>query len=76
MLPALAVPAAALAGKSARAGGRNTPRDMAKALEMYEKAALNGREDAARALVELYAEKDPGKAAYWKAKLERTPCCR
>jgi uncharacterized protein len=64
-------------GRIWRWGGYGFPPDEAKAIHWYEFAATKfGMDDAMRALIEIYAEDDPEKSAYWKAKLERTPCCR
>jgi hypothetical protein len=54
-----------------RYGNDLTPRDAAKMMDMYEKAARQGVAPAVRALVELYAGKDDAKARYWRERLER-----
>ncbi|HKX37857.1 MAG TPA: hypothetical protein VJN20_04335 [Burkholderiales bacterium] len=59
-----------------RFGNALTARDAAKMMEMYEKAAAQGVLPAMQALAELYREKDPAKADYWKARLEGRACCR
>lgn len=60
-----------------RYGGYGFPPDEAKAAHWYEFAAEKYRlRDAMQALVELYRDKDPRKAAYWKAEAEKKPCCR
>jgi TPR repeat protein len=59
-----------------RFGNALTARDATRMMEMYEKAAAQGMQPAMQALVELYRERDPAKADYWKAQLERQACCR
>jgi TPR repeat protein len=59
-----------------RFGNALTDRDEARMMEMYEKAAAQGMPPAMQALAELYRGKDPAKADYWKAQLERQACCR
>jgi len=59
-----------------RYGGFGFPADAAKAAYWYEDAAKRFRiRDAMQALVELYREKDPKKAQYWKEQLEKQRCC-
>lgn len=54
-----------------RYGNDVTPRDAAKMMEMYEKAAGQGLAPAMRALVELYAGRDEARARYWRERLGR-----
>jgi hypothetical protein len=54
-----------------RYGNDVTPRDAARMMEMYEKAAAQGVAPAMQALVELYAGKDESKAQYWRERLMR-----
>lgn len=54
-----------------RYGNDVTPRDEAKMMEMYEKAAAQGLAPAMQALAELYGGKDEEKARYWRERLRR-----
>jgi TPR repeat protein len=54
-----------------RYGNAETPRDAARMMEMYEKAAAQGMAPAMQALVELYTGKDEKKARYWRERLGR-----
>ncbi|MGQ0546058.1 MAG: tetratricopeptide repeat protein [Betaproteobacteria bacterium] len=59
-------------GRIWRRGGHGFPPDEAKAIHWYEFAAQKYRfRDAMQALVELYRDKDPAKARYWREQMER-----
>ena len=64
-------------GRIWRHGGYGFAPDADKAIHWYEFAARKYRlRDAMHALVELYRDKDPHKAAYWKAEAEKKACCK
>ena len=59
-----------------RYGNAVTARDISKMMDMYEKAAAQGVPPAMQALVELYRDKDPAKARYWKEQMGKPRCCK